>query len=234
MRDIWTVNASQFIDIDHASQRNVLHPTIARLVKEARPRNLLDYGCGDGRILDLLDEEIEIDVYDKSSEMLSIVERLRGDRINQIYRAPDSIKSSSYDLVILSMVLVCIDSREEFSRVLTHIERVLKMDGIVIISTSHPCFRQFHFSNFYTSVSAENPLKYLEDGSPFEVTIYDNDEKKVVFTDYHWSLSYTINTLIEVGLVINQMIETEDDRSSSNTNESYSPFLILKCRKHEK
>lgn len=76
------------------------------------------------------------------------------------------------------------------------------------------------------------PFDYHKKGEPFEVTIHDETKKlSVTFIDYHWTLSYTINKMIQTGLNIENIIETEDDKSVSGFNKQFPPFIILIANK---
>lgn len=230
INNIWSENAIQFMRVKHLSQKNVLHPTLAKMINEDNPNNLLDYGCGDGRLLKLLNDKIEIDIFDKNPEMLELSKYNLGDRTNKVFYDIKNLPTLNYEAVLLSMVLVCIDNEIEFNTVLKKIKSVKSVNGKVYIAVTHPCFRDKIFSNFYTSFSENQPFNYLQNGEPFNVTIEDMMPPSVAFTDYHWNLSYTINKIIEAGLVIEKIIETPDDFNNPNNNRLFSPYLIIKAK----
>lgn len=215
------------MNVIHTSQKNVLHPTLANLINAQNPKKLLDYGCGDGRILDLLNNDIKIDVHDINQEMLDIIEHKQGKKIASYYLDREKISKNTYDAVLLSMVLVCIDNEIEYLNVLKRIKLCKTKTGRVYIAVTHPCFRDKTFSNFYTSFSNKQPFKYLNNGAPFDVYIEDKMPPSVAFTDFHWSLSFTLNKILEAGLIIEKVIETSDDSKSKKENKLFSPYLII-------
>ena len=224
---IWSDNADSFMDVSHTSQSNVLHPLLAKLINEDRPQQLLDFGCGDGRILSYFDSSIAVDVYDKFKEMLILAETKNGVYIRNYYSKLSSLPNEYYDGVLLSMVLMCIDNPAEYLKVLSTIKKVKKVNGKVYIAITHPCFRDKRFSNFSTSFCDKQTFKYNNDGEPFEVIIEDQMPPSVAFTDFHWSLSFTINKIIQAGLEIINIIETPDDKTHPRFNSFFSPYLIL-------
>ncbi len=229
-KNIWSENAKKFMMLEHTSQKNILHPLLAKLINNENPELMLVFGCGDGRVLKMIKNETIIDVYDINREMLEFAECNAGERIRRYYNDITQAPTNQYDIVLLSMVLVCIGNPKEYYDVLSNINRVKKVTGKVIIAVSHPCFRDRRFSNFSTSYSDKQPFKYLNDGEPFDVTIEDQMPPSVAFTDFHWSLSFTVNKIIEAGMQIISIIETTDDLNHPNANIYQSPFLIIKAQ----
>jgi SAM-dependent methyltransferase len=227
LSDIWSANASRFMGVMHTSQKRVLHPTLAMLVNEQQPTCMLDYGCGDTRILDLIDKTVAVDVHDINAEMLEFAKRNNGERIGNYYQNRDHLPAGCYDAVLLSMVLVCIGSEKEYLEVLQCVRRSKKEKGRVYIAVTHPCFRDRTFSNFHTSYGERQPFKYLKNGEPFDVFIEDEMPPSVAFTDYHWTFSFTLNAILQAGMTVERVIETPDDSLSRNYNDSFSPYLII-------
>ncbi len=226
-KKVWSENAISFMNVEHTSQRNVLHPLLANYVNENHFKKVLDYGCGDGRLIKMLEDNLEIDVYDINKEMLELTRINVDERINKYFSDVENINSNNYDCIILSMVLVCIDNKQEFKNVLLNLKRLKRDKGKVLIALTHPAFRDRKFSNFYTSYSKYQPFKYLNDGEPFEVYIQDKMPPSIAFVDYHWTLSFTLNQIIQAGLQIEKIIETQDDPDHNNTNENNSPYIII-------
>jgi len=227
LKNVWSENAISFMNVQHTSQKNVLHPQLVSLINDQKPTYLLDYGCGDGRILNDIDETITVDVHDINQEMLDLAKFRAGDKIRSYYKHKEKLPANSYDAVLLSMVLVCIDNKNEYLLVLRTIKKSKTEKGKVYIAVTHPCFRDRKFSNFETSYGDEKPFKYFEDGEPFNVRIEDEMPPSVAFTDFHWSLAFTFNKICEAGLIIEKIIETPDDKDHKDFNELYSPYLII-------
>lgn len=228
---VWSENAKLFMDVKHNSQENILHPIIADIINENKGKKLLDFGCGDGRILMKLKDSLDIDIYDKNSEMIELALYRCKDKISSIFYDLNGLKENYYDIVLCSMVLICIDNQIEFKKVIEKISSCLKSGGLAIFAIPHPCFRNYHFSNFHTSYCESQPFNYLNNSEPFNVFINDGLPPSIAFTDYHWSLSYTLNKMIKSNLNILEIIETVDDFKSEKVNKLQSPFLIIKTNK---
>ena len=99
------------------------------------------------------------------------------------------------------------------------------------MATSHPCFRQYEFSNFHTSFGRGQHLDYLAQGLPFQVTLEDSPEQTITFTDHHWSFSETLNSIIRSGMIITEVIETPDDLDHPRAHKGLPAFLIIQATK---
>lgn len=230
--NFWIEKADAFLKFIHPSERDILHPLIVKKVNELSPSKYLDYGAGDGRMSAKIDVNIPIDIFDISPIMIDEAKAILADRLNTIYTDSNLIPNAFYDVIVCSMVLLCIDNEREYSKALSCISASLKTGGTVIISNTHPCFRQSYFSDFYTEYSEGTVFNYFDEGKPFQVTIHDQESKsKVSFEDYHWSLAFTLNNIIKSGLSIKEIIETTDDILVQNHNKFTSPFLIIIAEK---
>lgn len=218
------------MSIEHSSQKNVLHPQLSKIINSSKCKKLLDYGCGDGRLLKLIRKNIKISIFDSSPQMLEIAQKNLKSRISEVYYKVEEIPKHSFDCVLISMVLMTIKKQKDVNRVLSKARESLKHSGFALIAVSHPCFRQYRFSSFSTNVNKNKKFNYFKEGFPFLVDIHDNPQRKIVFEDYHWSVSNTINMIIKSGFIIDEVIETKDDIKSENYNSKYSPFLIIKCK----
>lgn len=230
--DYWSEHSEDYSNLFQESKENVLYPAMVDLITRHGAGRLLDYGCGDGRFLRFLPEGIEVSVYDRSVEMLALAKQLAGDRISLFYQDVDQIPEDHYDVVVVSLVLVCIDNEVEYAQVLRDVYRVLRPGGIGILAVTHPCFRQYAYSDFYTAYCRSPHFNYFNEGEPFEVTMTDDRAgTSINFNDYHWTLSFTINKAIETGLIVDRVVETRDDASAAKFNSEKSPYLIVAARK---
>ncbi|MCL1891926.1 MAG: class I SAM-dependent methyltransferase [Alphaproteobacteria bacterium] len=203
---------------------------IIDLVKRAKPKTLLDYGCGNGLVNTLLDKDIEKTLFDINLDNFDnlAISDLKECNCKIIKQAKD-LPSNYFDVVVLSFVLVAVPDEKQFTEILQNIKRVKKKDGILIIVDSHPCFLQYDCSWFYS----ESPVKfpYLTPGAPFKRGLADSKDREIYFTDYHWPLSFIINKLSECGLSIVRMEEIADGGFGPRPkNELYPPIYSMVCK----
>jgi len=229
----WQDDPQSYVNLAGESRKTYLHPYLRRVIHEARCETILDYGCGDGALFlegDVVAKETWL--YDNSKRMMDFAKINFADRPG--YKFLDDIESAPsdyYDAVILSLVLMTIPSLDEQSFVLRQMARAKKDTGIALVAVTHPCFRQYRFSTFSTEFALGNEFPYLQNGIPFQVMLEDRDSSaSVQFTDYHWNLSATINTIVDAGLAIEQIVELPDRPVlDSWHNANFPGYMVIRC-----
>ena len=140
--------------------------------------------------------------------------------------AIDEIQSGTFDVVTFNGVWMCLTSRKACLDTLSEIARLLRSDGRLVASVTHPCFRTCRFSNYFTDF---NNRDYFNDGTLFNATINDgNPELNIV--DAHWSLTAMSSQLNESGFVIENLHELPRATSESNEPDA-SLWLVVVARK---
>ena len=108
------------------------------LKKHLRPDSrILDFGCGQGRILQQLKSEgfLNLSGVDISRNMIEIAKQNLPDadfKVNTGVMIP--YNDLSFDCVIAAAVLTCIITNNDQRKLVTEIKRVLKPEGLVYIS----------------------------------------------------------------------------------------------------
>lgn len=122
-----------------AGYKNFTTPLSVELLKQyLRPDSrILDFGCGQGRILQQLKNEgfLNLSGVDISKNMIGISgKNLPGAdfRVNSGVTIP--YNDSSFDCVIIAAVLTCIISSDEQRKLLAEIKRILVPEGLVYIN----------------------------------------------------------------------------------------------------
>jgi ubiquinone/menaquinone biosynthesis C-methylase UbiE len=227
-KNYWQKKSKEYLDFRHTSLTNIVHPILIKEVEKGGI-NILDFGCADGRVAKMLPDGFDISLYDKSVEMMKLAKSNFNDKTVKAYTKETKLPLNEFDSIICSMVLVCIDNEKEYNDAVVNMNRVLKQGGSTFIVLTHPCFRDKRYSDFFTDFSYEKN-SYFDEAQPFQVTLFDSDSK-TTFTDYHWSLSFTINTFVKNEFSLEKIIEVRDDVSDEDCNRSTPPFIILKFKK---
>lgn len=226
--NFWLSNkASKVFEIANAEQKTV-QPLISKIIKQLNPKTFLDYGCGDSFISRLLNKDVEIGLFDINKEEASKAYRYLKDRNVKLFESYEDIPTNHYDCILFSLVLVCIDNKKEYQKILSNFKKYKKVNGRLIIVSTHPCFRQYDYRPFYTEYTLGKQFNYFKELEPFDVFIRGDENEEVSFTDYHWSMSETINEALSYGFNLERMIEVPDmsfDKKPFNKN--FSPFVIL-------
>jgi hypothetical protein len=122
-----------------------------------------------------------------------------------------------------------IPSRRTIIKTLKELRRIKKKNGKLIITITHPCFRQYPYSTFFTEYYRDKKFNYFLDGDKFKVFIRDPIvNTHVSFYDYHWTLSTSINLILKNGLLLQEIIELPDFKTGNFFyNQKYPPYLLL-------
>lgn len=230
-QDFWlSSDASKVFEIANAEQKT-LQPIIAKVIEEFQPKSFLDYGCGDSFISGLIDKNIKIGLYDINLEESKKAYSKLQDRNCNLYNTTEEIPINHFDCINFSLVLICLANKIEFTEILSRFKKYKTKNGKIIITTTHPCFRQYEYRPFYTNYSIGKEFNYFNKLEPFEVFIRDNEHRPVQFTDYHWTLSDTINEISKAGLFLEKLIEVPDMTFDNiPENKHFSPFIIFICK----
>ena len=233
LHEVWTLGARDYVSVEHTSRARVLHPAIAEIVSRADGTRLLDYGCGNGNLLSFFDERWVVDVYDSSTAMREFMREKADSRVEHIIDAAVDIPVRAYDVVVLSLVLVCIGDESEYQEVIHNCYNALRNGGTLVLAEPHPCFRPERFSNYQTSYAEGEPFRYLDGGVPFEITLEDERSPAISFVDYHWPLAFTLNALSRMGFRLVETVETPDDPQHPRRHPFFPPYLILTCTRDD-
>ena len=225
----WNAIADAYSDIDDPEGRAVL-AFVREKLATFQAKRLLDYGGGDGKFAVLCAESLpleEIVTYDPAPRMTSLARSLCADfKQIRVTEAIDEVQSGIFDVVTFNAVWMCLPSREACLDTLKKIARLLRSNGSLVASVTHPCFRTCKFSGYSTDF---NNRDYFNDGTLFNVTIYDG-KRELHIVDAHWSLTAMNSQLNESGFVIENLYELP--RSTSRSSEpDASLWLIIVARK---
>ena len=225
----WNAIADAYFEMDDPHERPVL-TFIREKLTTLQPKRLLDYGGGDGKFAVLCAESLslqEIVTYDPAPRMTSLARSLCANfKQIRVTEAIEEIQSGRFDVVTFNAVWMCLTSREACLDTLSEIARLLRSNGRLIASVTHPCFRTCEFSNYFTDF---NNRDYFNDDTLFNVTIHD-EKRELHIVDTHWSLTAMSSQLNESGFVIENLYELPRPTSGSSQPDA-SLWLVIVARK---
>src|SRR6266480_954235 len=225
----WNAIADAYFDMDDPQGRSVL-AFIREKLATLQPKRLLDYGGGDGKFAVLCAESLplqEIVTYDPAPRMTSLARSLCANfKQIRVTDAIQEIESGIVDVVTFNAVWMCLASREACLDGLKKIARLLRSNGHLVASVTHPCFRTCKFSGYSTDF---NNRDYFNDGTLFNVTIYD-ENRELHIVDTHWSMTAMSSQLNESGCGIEKLYELPRSASGSSQHDA-SLLKVIVARK---
>jgi len=240
----WVARYTEHGDIN---REYVIDPTILRILGDVKNKGILDAGCGAGYFCrKLAIKGAKVTGIDLSSKLIEIAkskekEELLG--INYCVGSLSNLKmlsSSSFDAVVSNMALM---DTLNLKKAIEEISRVLRNDGKLVFSISHPCF---------ASSSKSEWEKQPSDSERNEDRLYRKidhyfDRGRVIWSMYdfpsvstfHRILSDYVNLLIINNFVITHFEEPVPDRQAveehprdfANDYDRIPLFLIIGARK---
>lgn len=210
---------------DYPNLKKAAYKKIADFINGYKSINVLDYGCGDGKQISFLDKKNQIFLYDINNDILAKALKNNPDRKIKTYENKKDIPKNNFDVLVCSLVLMCISNQDEYFSIIKNFKKFLKPNSKLLVLITHPAFREKEFS--YYKAIFDTKFNYFEEGKPFRVD-FKNLTTENMITDYHWSLSFTINSLIKNGFTLSEFIEIEDTTTKDGfINKRFPPYLLL-------
>lgn len=132
--------------------RNILFPEFLRWMNELQFSDVLDFGCGDGDLINYLQERIlyaNFYGYDKSKTLMQIAKKKYPNS-----KFVESLTAKKFDLICMNMVIQDIKNPTE---VLLNLKGLLNEGGTIIMSIPHPCFSLNESQHITTKREICNP-----------------------------------------------------------------------------
>jgi ubiquinone/menaquinone biosynthesis C-methylase UbiE len=225
-------------------------PAFLEFIGNIRDKHILDVGCGEGYNSRFFAKQgARVVAVDLSSEMIKLAQEEEekthlGIQYFQASWTDLSIfKDHSFDFVVSTMALM---DGPGYEKALKEFHRVLKPQGNLYFSVTHPCFLTPGYSNLKNKngISTHRLVNnYFKEG-PWEFTwqLAKNPDKSdgqtVTSINYHRTLSTYINHLIEAGFTLCKIQEPKpsDAACEKNPRLTFSrdvapPFIFFHARK---
>lgn len=200
------------------------------LVKRyVKGKKALDFGCGSGRSTRFLKslgfETIGVDI---NRKMLDEAKQLDPDGNYRLIKSGSiPCQDSSFDLVLLSLVLMEVSSIEKMEQIFLELNRVLKKEGIVIIVTDAENMYKHEAASFIYSFP-EN--KNIKSGMQVKLGFRGTN---IIFYDYYWTEKDYRKVFNKTGfqvLTLHKPLATEDEpfKWYSETKHPHFAIYVLK------
>lgn len=194
-------NCAVYAEIREA-RTDIVFPFLVNVMKDSRPRKVLDLGCGPGLLLRLAAEKLTGTTFigcDTARGMRAAAIRHLEELKNVpcIVNNTSDVVDESMDVICHTAVVMTIPAQRALSRFFREIARILTQTGIMLGVETHPCFRENAYQGFKTNF---NNRRYLSSGTNFTATLSTQSGQTVSFRDTHRPFSEIFNTMCGAGL----------------------------------
>ncbi len=141
-------------------------------------------------------------------------------------------KDSSFELVIMNMVLLNVEKEQDVEKIINEISRVLKKGGRLIFSDLHPvCIMTTKYKNRFQEYSKN--FSYFKNGDRYTVGVKLDSKNKISFKNRHWTLEFYTKLLAKSGLYISRISEPTYDNKAPLKLRNYKipEYILFLCNK---
>jgi len=227
MNNFWSEddNADTFLKFIPPLKQK-LYKNVAEILQEKQATSVLDFGCGNGNQLEFLNDDVKIGLYDINRAIAKeTFSKYSKSKNVSLIKDINAETTPRFNAIVVNMVWMCLSGEAEVEEFFEQLKKLKQEDGIIILSMTHPCFRDELFSYFHTAyTTSEKLFDYLTEGDAFEVII--KNEGKTVFTDYHYSLTYFFRKLKEHELQLIDFMELYDEEYNLTVNNRFTPYIL--------
>lgn len=176
--------------------------------------SLLDLGCGDGSLLNIISNRYAKVLGVDGAEKMIEIARKKYPHLAKSFLVDDITKQfpiddNSFDVVVCNMVLMDLKNIET---TISEIHRVLKCDEVFILTTNHPSFS-------FVSHHLSNPDKRYIDNFHYEKTL--DTTFNSLCNNYHRPIQFYIEQLLNADLTIKGFKEISIDTNGQEELKKY-------------
>lgn len=194
-----------FASIEEKTMHDKLRPVVINLFRRERPKRVLDYGTGDGWLVDELMSETEVYAYDKD---LSRYYRKHfnghSERVlskNQLDVLEEGDKK--FDMIFALQVLCEVEDLNQIEEMLSHIRTLITPAGKVLVSICNPFDHETIESELYRA--KQGLVEYSGEYRCSKIV----KETGRARSDFHRPFSWYVEKFENAGFSIESLYETE-------------------------
>ncbi len=224
----------------HYFHKNIILPKVLEIIKMKKISSILDLGCGQGILSNILSPSIEYCGIDLSSSLIKMAKKRKNHSfIVADIEKPLPIDKKNFDA---AFIILSIQNLKNPQNAIKNAFMHLKKDGFLIIVMNHPCFRIPRQSSWdidrKNNIQARKINKYMSHLEiPIDVHPSKKNSQKV--NSYHHPLSSYSEWLNENNFSISRIYEWVSDKTSTGkyskmeniSRKEFPMFLTIVAKK---
>ncbi len=200
-------------------------------------KKILDLGCGSGHFSKMLARKGAVVVaVDQSERWIALCKKENRNLKRVAFLVADGSdlkkwKNASFDKVVMSMVLLNVESKKKVERIFKEISRVLKRNGELLFTDLHPACYWVEKKNVQDQLGFPKKA-YFQNGFLFKSKTLLSDYSPIEFNDVHWTIEFYTKAIDESGLHIQRIIEPKPVRNAPRILKNCCPgYILFQCKK---
>jgi ubiquinone/menaquinone biosynthesis C-methylase UbiE len=220
--------------------RTLIDPAVLRILGDVSGKDVLDLGCGNGYFSRrLASMGARVTGIDSSAAMIEKARQHETrEHMGVVYNVADAshltmIPDRSFDVVLSNMAL---DDVENAEGAIRECARVLRKNGRLVASISHPCFDMGRHSGWLVEKIGLDTTVWRKVDSHYRTIFEDTVEWGIGETErwktkwYHRPLSWYIRTFRDSGFAVTALEEPEPtDEFLNESNQPWIKMIPLHC-----
>lgn len=231
--------AAGFNAYDDLPERTLGYPFVFQALGlgEQGIKQVLDYGCGPGKVAERVVglHGTRVVAVDSSAAMLSIAQRERAHSLIDYRKVEDEqlpfLGSGSVDAAMSCYVFINIASLDKIRRITAEVHRVLRPGGRYALLDTNPDTTGVQFSTFRSG----DPGRSYAPGERRRVLLAQPDGDPLELVDYHWPKATYHEVLKAAGFrrismhepVLDAAAKSADHEEEWASETKWPPFLIV-------
>ncbi|MCL5676107.1 MAG: class I SAM-dependent methyltransferase [Patescibacteria group bacterium] len=212
-------------------QKSIVNPFVFKLLGNFKGKIVLDAGCGNGYLSRIIAKTAKSVIgVDFTNKLLEKAKESSKDILNLSFLLSDlenlPLTNNSFDIILCNLVLINVENLEV---VVNELARVLKGNGFIVVSITHPCFENPPYTPAIKNKKGETVAREVYRYFPTGLIVNTTEENQL---HYHYLLSDYINIFSQAHLYLEKMIEPNNDEIIKNEEKNITPlFLLMKFKK---
>lgn len=218
-------------DTGDLSQRMVINPIVLNFLGNLRGKVVLDAGCGNGYLSRIMAKTAKKVASVDFTEKLIELAKTRNENINNLSFEVGNLEKLQYtkayfDVILCNMVLINIENLE---KVIKELSRILKINGLLVISITHPCFENPPYTSTIKDRQGNNTARLVKNYFPIGLVVNTAENNQLHF---HYKISDYFNAFSKNNLFCEEISEPKSHEMMKIKEKDIVPyFLIIKLKK---
>lgn len=206
----------EVVSNDDSFQKNVILPSLLRIIGDAKGKNILDVACGQGYFAGALEKAgAKVTAFDMGEDLVKIA-RSKNKNIDFRVLNAESFAADMKGKFDIAICVLAIQNIENVKKVFENLKMVMNKNGKCILILNHPAFRIPKQSSWHNDNDAQYrrvDAYMTESKIKMDMTPGKKTDKTFTYS-YHRPMQYYFKIFANSGFVVNRLEEWVSHKES--------------------